>query len=140
MSKTIVHKVLFKKTKAKDLYNLYLDSKKHSKATGAPAKMSKKKGGKYSAHDGYITGENLQLVKDKLIVQTWRAQTWPPEEPDSVFSIYLEPKGKDVVLHAIHATVPDKDAEGIDKGWFHHYWGPWKQYLKGKPIAKSPEM
>jgi activator of HSP90 ATPase len=140
MSKTIVQKVLFKKTRAKDLYDLYMNSKKHSIATGAPAKMSQKKAGKYSAHNGWISGENLHLIKDKLIVQTWRAQSWSPEEADSVFTIFLEPKGKDVILHAVHANVPDKEYDPIFKGWHEHYWKPWKKYLAGKPIAKSISM
>lgn len=140
MSKTIVHKVVFKKTKPRDLYNLYMDSKKHSKATGATANISKKKGGKYSAHNGWILGENLHLIKDLLIVQTWRAKSWPDAEPDSIFTILLEQNGKDTILHAIHANVPDKEMEGIDKGWHQHYWQPWKKYLKGKPVAASIEM
>ena len=83
MSKTIVQKVSFKKTKARDLYELYMNSKKHSIATGAPAKMSQKKGGSYSAHDGWISGENLHIIKDQLIVQNWRAKSWPEGTPDS---------------------------------------------------------
>ena len=140
MSKTITQEVVFKNTSPKDLYDLYMNSKKHSIATGAPAKMSSKIGGEYSAHSGYITGKNLLLVKNKLIVQSWRAQGWPKTEPDSIFIIRLEPKGDEVVLSAIHAIVPDKEAEGIEKGWFAHYWEPWKKYLAGTPIEKSPEM
>lgn len=140
MPKTIVQKVVFKNTTPKDLYDLYMNAKKHSAATGAPAKISAKEGGTYSAHNGYITGKNLHLVKDRLIVQTWRAQGWNTDDIDSIFIISLEPKGKNVVLHAIHANLPDKHAESINKGWHNHYWEPWKKYLAGKPIAKSPEM
>jgi len=70
MSKTITQKIVFKNTKPQQLYDLYMNAKRHSVATGAPAKISTKKGGKYSAHNGYITGENLQLIKNRLIVQT----------------------------------------------------------------------
>lgn len=98
MPKAIVHKVVFKNTTAKDLYDLYMNEKKHSIATGAPAKVSSKEGGTYSAHGGYITGKNLHLVKDRLIVQTWRAQSWDKEDTDSIFIISLEPKVKNVVL------------------------------------------
>ena len=109
-------------------------------ATAAPAKISSKEGGDYSAHGGYITGRNVKLIKDKLIVQTWRTQEWNADDVDSTFIIYLEPKGNDVVLHAIHANVPDKNADDLDKGWYTWYWEPWKKYLAGKPIEKSPEM
>ncbi len=140
MSKTIVQKVVFKNTNAKALYDLYMDAKKHSIATGSPAKISAKEGTKYSVHGGYITGKNLQLVKDKLIVQTWRATGWDKADVDSTFMINLEQKGKDVVLHAVHANLPEKHAGHIGKGWHDHYWKPWKKYLAGKPIAKSPSM
>ena len=129
MSKTIVQKVVFKNTTPSQLYELYMDSKKHAIATGAPAKMSKKAGGKYSVHNGYITGKNLELVPDSRIVQTWRAMNWSAEDPDSIFIIQLQPKGNDVVLHAVHANVPYKAVKGIETGWFKHYWGPWKKYL-----------
>jgi activator of HSP90 ATPase len=132
MTKTITQKVLFKNTTPKALYDLYMDAKKHTKATGAPAKISDKEGTKFSAHDGYITGKNLHLVKDKLIVQAWRGSDWNKDEMDSTFIIKLEPKGKDVVLQVTHANIPKKYADGIKKGWHEFYWEPWKEYLSGK--------
>ena len=137
MAKTIVQKIVFKNTTPKDLYDLYMNAKKHSKATAAPAEISNKEGAKFSAHGGYITGENLKLVKDQLIVQSWRGADWDKKDHDSTFMIHLEPKGKNVTLHA---NVPDKQADGIDKGWHSHYWEPWKQYLAGTPIAKPVGM
>ena len=70
MTKTLLQKITFKNTKPNTLYELYMDSKKHSIATGAPAKISTKVGGKFSAHGGYISGKNLQLVMDKQIIQS----------------------------------------------------------------------
>ena len=140
MSKTITQKILFKNTKPQQLYDLYMNAKRHSVATGATAKISTKEGGKYSAHDGYITGKNLRLIKNKLIVQTWRAQSWENTDVDSTFIIYLEPKNNDTVLYATHANIPDKHAESIEKGWHDHYWKPWKKYLAGKPIGDYPVM
>ena len=132
MPKTIVQKVLVKNTTAKALYDLYMDAKKHSLLTGAPAKISAKEGSKFSAHGGYITGKNLQLVKDKLIVQSWRAEDWNQEDIDSTFIIFFEPKGKDVIVHATHANVPEGQMESLKSGWNDYYWKPWKKYLSGK--------
>ncbi|MEO8151262.1 MAG: SRPBCC domain-containing protein [Bacteroidia bacterium] len=139
MAKTIEQKVVFKNTTPNALYNLYMDPKQHSMITGGPAKISEKVGSAFSAHGDYITGKNLHLVKDKLIVQTWRAQGWDKDDVDSIFMIRLEPKGKDVVLHAVHANLPDKAVASVDKGWHDHYWKPWKQHLAGKPITR-PKM
>ncbi|MCE9537730.1 MAG: SRPBCC domain-containing protein [Bacteroidetes bacterium] len=132
MPKTIVQKVVFKNTTAKALYELYMDAKKHSLVIGAPAKISAKEGIKYSAHGGYINGKNLQLVKDKLIVQSWKAEDWDKEDIDSTFIILLEPKGKDVILHMTHANVPDKHSAGVKSGWYDYYWKPWKKYISEK--------
>jgi activator of HSP90 ATPase len=139
MAKHIVQKVVFKKTKPKALYDLYMNAKQHSLIAGSPVKVSAKNGAPFSAWGGYITGTNLQLVKDKLIVQTCRGSDWDAADSDSTFTIVLEPKGKDVVLHAIHANVPDVHAGHLAKGWYDHYWNPWKQHLAGKKI-KRPAM
>jgi activator of HSP90 ATPase len=139
MSKQITQKIIFKKTKPKDLFDLYMNAKKHSLISGSPVIISSKKGSPFVSHQGYITGQHVYAIKDKIIVQTWRAMDWDANEPDSVFTIVLEPKGKDTVLHAIHSNVPDKHAEGIEKGWHGHYWNPWKQHLSGKKI-KRPVM
>ena len=136
MPKTIVQKITFKNTTPEKLYNIYMDTKLHSMITGGPAKISKKVGGAYSAHGDYLSGKNLHLVENELIVQTWRAKNWNKEDKDSILTISLEPKGKDVILHAIHANLPDHAVAGIKKGWYEHYWNPYKQYLAGKPITR----
>ena len=133
MSNTIYQKIIFKNTKTKDLYDLYMNSKKHSIATGASANISPIEGGRYSAHDNYIKGKNLQLVKNKLIVQTWRASNWDKNNVDSTFIICIEQKGNDVILYATHANVPDNEFESLKKGWHEFYWKPWKKYLSGNP-------
>ena len=139
MAKTIIQKVLFKNTTPKAVYDLYMNPKKHAMISGGPATMTSKPGAKYSVYGGYITGKNLDLVKDKLIVQTWRAQGWDKNDVDSTFIISLEPKGKDVALQMIHANVPEKHEKSLAKGWNEHYWNPWKQHLAGKPITR-PKM
>jgi hypothetical protein len=49
------------------LYELFMDSDKHSAATGAPAKISRKIGGKWSAFGGMICG------KSPIQIPSW----WP---------------------------------------------------------------
>ncbi|HEY4965833.1 MAG TPA: SRPBCC domain-containing protein [Puia sp.] len=139
MAKQITQKIIFKKTKPKQVFDLYMDAKKHALISGSPVIISSKAGSAFAAHQGYITGQSVYTVKDKIIVQTWRAVDWDASDPDSTFTIVLEPKGKDTVLHAIHSNVPEKHAAGIEKGWHGHYWKPWKQHLSGKKI-KRPAM
>jgi hypothetical protein len=87
-----------------------------------------------------LKGKNLQLIKNKLIAQTWRGAGWDKNYVDSTFIICLKQKGNDVVLYATHANVPDTEYDGIDKGWHVHYWEPWKKYLAGNRISESITM
>lgn len=136
---TIIQKVLFKNTSREILYELYMSSKMHSMITAGPVEISKKVGSSFKAFGGYITGKNLQLVKDQLIVQSWRGSDWDAKYPDSAFLISLDQKGKDVTLNMVHANVPDDKEKSLDKGWHEHYWNPWKQHLAGQPITR-PQM
>jgi activator of HSP90 ATPase len=136
MAKHISQKITFKKTKPKALFDLYMNAKLHGVIAGSPVKISSKAGAPFSAHGDYITGKTVYTTKDNIIVQTWRAKDWDAAEPDSIFTIILEPKGKDTILHAIHSNVPDAKAESIEKGWHDHYWKPWKQHLAGKKITR----
>ena len=129
--KTIIQKVEFK-TAPKELYDIFLDSKKHTEATGGKATASNKVGGKFSAWKGHIRGKNLHLVPGRLIVQTWRARDFKKGEPDSVLILTFKKKGKGSELTMVHTMVPDKDAPGITKGWPDFYWKPMTSYLKKK--------
>jgi len=133
MTKTITQNVVFKNTKTSTLYSMYLDSKQHTAITGGvPAKITAKEGAKFSAHGGYIVGKNLQLVKDKLIVQSWYGTDWAKGSDDSTFIMLFEQKGKDAVIHMTHANIPDKQVAGIKSGWNDYYWKPWKECLASK--------
>ena len=54
MTPVIEAAAIFHNATPADLYELFMDSAKHSAATGAPAKISRKIGGKWSAFDGMI--------------------------------------------------------------------------------------
>ncbi len=129
--KTIIQRVPFK-AKPGVLFEMYMDSKKHSQVTGAKAVMSRKVGGQYSIYDGYSWGKNLLIVKDRMIVQTWRAKDWKKGDKDSTLILDLRAKGKGGEVLMIHANVPDNQAKGLAHGWKVFYWEPWKKFLGKK--------
>lgn len=139
MAKTIIQKVLFKNTTVNVLYQMYMNAQMHSLVTASPANISAKEGSKFTAHGGSITGKNLQLIKDKLIVQSWRINDWKVNDIDSTFILSFEQKGKDAILNMVHANIPDEHVKHIDQGWKDYYWTPWKKHLAGKTI-KHPKM
>lgn len=133
MAKTITQKIVFKNAKAGALYDMFLNAKQHSAITGGnPAKISAKEGSSFSVHGGYVVGKNLQLIKGKLIVQSWFGSDWDRAELDSIFILRFDQQGKDAILHMTHANVPDKNADGIKKGWTDYYWSPWKKLMSSK--------
>ena len=132
MAKTITQKVVFKNTSTKELYHLYMNEKKHSELTGGSAKITSKIGAKFSAYDNYITGKNLHLLKDSLIVQTWRGSDWKKTDEDSILVLSFHQKGKDVTVKMAQINVPTEQAKGLKKGWDDFYWEPWKTYLENK--------
>mgnify|MGYP003336434432 CR=1 FL=1 len=133
MPKTITQKIIFRNAKVSDLYSMYLDSREHTKLTGNnTAKISPKEGAAFSIYDGYSWGKNLQLVKDKLIVQSWRASDWKKTDIDSTLIFSFEQHNNDTVITMIHANVPDNQAAALKNGWNEFYWKPWKKYLAEK--------
>lgn len=132
MAKTILQTVIFRNTAPEMLYDIYMDSKKHSKACGGEAKISSKIGSSFTAWDGYITGKTFQLVKGKMIVQSWRSGDFKANDLDSTFILQFEKKGKDALVHMVHANVPQQAYAGIKTGWDDFYWKPWKKYLSEK--------
>ena len=130
MCKPVHHEVDFS-VKPREVYDAYLDSRRHSRFTGQAAKMSKKEGGRFVAGDTYISGTNVELIPGKRIVQAWRASEWP-QGAWSILRLELKPKGKGTRLVVDHLGIPDEFRDGVDKGWYEFYWNPMKEYFGEK--------
>lgn len=126
--KTIIQRVKFKASPAA-LFEMYLDSKKHSQISKHKAVLSRKTGGSYSAYGGYIHGKNQLIVPNRMIVQTWRAKDWKKSDKDSVLILDFQGKGNAGEVLMIHANVPDNQAKGLSHGWNEFYWKPWKKFI-----------
>ena len=129
MTLVIEQSVSFPKVSPAELYELFVDSAKHTAATGMPAKASRKVGGKWSAFGGMISGKNLALVPNRMIVQAWRSSEWKKADPDSVLIVRFEKTPGGATAHLAHVGVPSYDHKGVTKGWKKFYWEPWKTYL-----------
>lgn len=120
----------------KELFEVYLDSKKHAAATGATAKLSRKIGGAWHAHKGMIGGRNLLIVPGRMIVQSWRAKFWRKADVSILILKFTETRhGARVDL--IHVGVPSYDQKDVKGGWPKYYWKPWKKYLARKKNKKK---
>ena len=130
-TKTIKQKTIIPASPA-EVYDAFIDGKKHTAFTGTKATCDPKVGGKISAWDGYISGKNLKLVQGKRIVQEWITTDWIEGYPPSTLDLSFAAKGKGTELTMIHSEVPASLASGFADGWKEHYWNLLKQYFREK--------
>lgn len=126
--KTIKQSVTIKTT-PHEVYEALMDSRKHAKFTGGKASISREVGGKFTAYDGYAEGVNVELVPDKKIVQTWRADDWPEGHYSTVtFSLTKTEGGTRLAF--TQTGVPEEQFEDVGQGWRDYYWKPMKEMLE----------
>jgi len=110
------------------IYNAWLSSDGHTDMTGGTAIISDKIGDKFTAWDGYIEGENIELESYKRILQSWRTSQFEKHEEDSHLEILLNEIDGKTELILIHTNVPESGEHYI-KGWDNHYFRPMKDYF-----------
>jgi uncharacterized protein YndB with AHSA1/START domain len=116
----------------KEVYEAYVDPKKHGKFTGSKATGKAVVGGKYTAWDGYIFGKYLELDIGKRVVQEWTTTDWVegygPSKLELTFNAV--PEGTELVM--VHSDVPKEQADETAQGWVEWYWNPLKEYFRNK--------
>jgi activator of HSP90 ATPase len=123
-----IHQEVVFAAPAARLYRAIIDLGEFSKVTGAPAEGGDAEGAAFSAFGGHITGRHVELVPNKLIVQAWRAKTWPAGRY-SIVRFELRPEGSETRLVFDHDGFPDDQKEHLSKGWHDNYWEPIRKYL-----------
>ncbi len=113
------------------VFKAYMDSAEHTAFTGGPAEIGAGDGDAFSCHSGQISGRNIEIGRDALIVQAWRVANWEPGQY-SLVRMELKPEGDGTRLVLDHAGVPTDAKEHIDGGWHTMYWEPMKKHLAGR--------
>ncbi|XP_046337299.2 activator of 90 kDa heat shock protein ATPase homolog 1-like [Haliotis rufescens] len=109
------------KCRAADLYRALTDKGMVEAFTGGPATLEPAKGERFSMMGGHVTGEFVDLVPEKKIVQKWRIKSWPTEHYSFV-TIELEEQDSTTVLRLTQQGVPDSEYDNTLQGWKTHYW------------------
>ena len=114
-----------------EIYEVFMDTKKHSKLTESKAKVSRKIGGSFSIFEGALSGKNVELIQDKKIVQTWRGdgENWP-KGYYSTITLIFEPDDKGTLIKFTHVDIPEASYESVKEGWETYYWEPLKEMLE----------
>jgi len=136
-TRTVRQSVTFKAS-PREVYEVLMDSRKHSKLTGDKAIISRKVGGKFTVGE-YIQGVNLELVPNEKIVQSWRGSDWQEGHfSRAVFSLRAE--GSVTRLTFTQTGVPEENYEEIRQGWHDYYWKPMKVMLGTTDRTKQPGL
>jgi uncharacterized protein YndB with AHSA1/START domain len=117
------------------LYRMYLDPKQHAAFTGAPVRIAARAGARFTAFQGALSGTILQLVPNRLIVQSWRSKQFPKADLDSTLVLSFWPEKNGGRIELTQVNVADSDFAGVAEGWARYYWNPWRAYLNAR--AKS---
>jgi activator of HSP90 ATPase len=129
--RSTIFKTVVLPASAETLYDMYMDPEIHGAFTGAPAKISDVAGSAFEAFGGLLLGTMLQVVKPRLIVQSWRSVNFAVEDQDSTLIISFTPEADgDGRIDLVHLDVPENDYQGVSGGWESRYFTPWLSYLQ----------
>jgi uncharacterized protein YndB with AHSA1/START domain len=130
MARTVSFAVALPASAAR-LFSMYLDPKQHAAFTGAPVKIAARPGAPFAAFGGALSGTILQVVPNRLIVQSWRSTHFAKQDIDSTLVLSFWPKGRGAQIELTHVNIADSDFAGVSEGWSKYYWIPWRAYLAG---------
>jgi activator of HSP90 ATPase len=126
MEFTLIIKI---KATAKQIYKSWLSTQRHTKMTGGAAFVSDKEGETFTAWEGYIIGQNIELKPYNKIVQSWRTIDFEDDEGDSQIEISLSEQEEETTLTLKHTNVPES-GEHYKKGWEESYFEPMRRYFE----------
>ena len=127
MNKAIEQKILFQGATAAELFDIFVNPKKHSAIHGGAAtKISNKEGHNFSLLNGNLNGKNLLIVPNRMIVQAWRGNVWEKDDLDSVLTLVFSDNRTGGQIEMVHAFTPIQFTEL----WNEIYWLPMKEFIK----------
>jgi len=94
-----------------------------------PAVMSDKIGGRFKLWGGEVWGKNLEVKKNRQLVQEWHTGKG---DKVSIVTISLTYENKRTYIDMLHEDVPEEKRDKLNKGWKEHYFNPMKKYLESQ--------
>jgi activator of HSP90 ATPase len=93
-----------------------------------PSELSPHLGSAFALFGGYITGRQVALAQNELIVQAWRAASWPHGFYSIArFELVEHESGAKIIFD--HGGFPNEEADSLAAGWQAHYWDPIQKLL-----------
>lgn len=113
------------------VYKAWMSSVEHSEFTGSAAEIDPRVGGKFTAWDGYIRGETIELKPFRRIVQSWRTSDFSEDDNDSRIEVTLNAAEGGTKITLVHADIPEGQGEQYRQGWIDFYFTPLEVYFSG---------
>jgi activator of HSP90 ATPase len=88
--------------------------------SGYPAQMSPEPGTEFSMWEGDITGNIIELLQDKKVVQEWY---FGNQVEKSIVTITINPDRENSLVTVEHTNIPDNEFSDIAEGWREYYIG-----------------
>lgn len=88
--------------------------------SGYPALMSTEPGTEFSLWEGDITGNNIEFIQDKKVVQEW---FFGDQAEKSIVTITITPDRENSLVTVEHSNIPDDEFNDIAEGWREYYIG-----------------
>jgi activator of HSP90 ATPase len=127
--RSVIHQSVVLPAAAETLFEMYLDPAAHGAWSGGEVTIGPEPGAEFRAFGGALWGQVLEVVRPRLIVQSWRSTAFEEENPDSTLILCFTPEGDEGRIDLVHLDVPSHDYDQVVEGWQKYYWEPWRAYL-----------
>src|ERR1700719_4761074 len=91
--RTVISQSVVLPAPAEGLFAMYTDPAKHAAITGAPVAISVEPGSPFQAFNAALTGATLQIIPQRLVIQSWRSTKFNDGDPDSTLILAFTPEG-----------------------------------------------
>lgn len=114
-----------------EVYEVLMNSEKHAGLVNSNADIRPEAGRSFKIYDGYIEGKNIELIRDKKIVQDWRGdeECWPKDHYSRI-TIILEEAEEGTRLMFTQEKMPEECYDNFYDGWIDNYWKPLQAMFK----------
>src|SRR5215467_3865088 len=129
--RTIISQSIVLPASAENLFVMYTDPAKHAAITGAPVAINLERGSPFQAFNGTLTGATLQIIPQRLVIQSWCSTKFKDGIQISTLILAFTPEGTNGRMDLVHLDVPTHNYQSVVEGWETYCWTPWRRYLTG---------
>jgi len=111
------------------IFSTFLDKDRLSAFTQSETHIDPKVGGAFKLFSGNVTGEFLEIVPEKKIVQKWRFSDWKPDVYSTV-TLTFESSSQ-TIIKLSQNNIPADDLNRTKEGWNRFYWNNFRNIFGG---------